>query len=230
MGNIVESVFAFTTDKFNRSLLTRPYTSKSKIIFPYDKRKKDYTLKEFQKYSPHPKLSIEKLNEMLDMLASTKNHDANMDCTTCLAFTLVIFVLLIITILPLFLILMNGKGFRDVGTWFLTLFGCFLLIALIAAICYRFDSLSEEKRMEKREKEVKRVLQAYNNKEFFAKNSRWSCGYGGSYLAFEDLGPAVEVVETVKRAPQVTQHKRAPKKRLRFVGMKRNLVKVIRRL
>lgn len=188
MGNIIETLFPFTTEKFTRSLLTRPYTSKSKIIFPYDKRSKDYSISEFRPYSPHPKLHSEKLNEILDQISHTRNHDANMDCTTCLVFSLFIFVLLVITIVPLFLIMMNGKGFDDVGTWILTLFGFFLLLGVVSAICYRFDLIREEKRMEIREIEIMEVLRDYNEREFGMKGARWSTGYGGSYLVFEDFG------------------------------------------
>lgn len=218
MGNIVESIFAFTTEKFNHALLTRPYTSKNKIIFPYDKRTKDYSISEFRKFSPHSKLPPQKLNEILDLLSRTRNHDANMDCTTCLVFSLVIFVLLVITVVPFFLIMMNGKAFEDIGTWFLMLFGFFLLLSLVACVCYRFDTTNEEKRMELRELETQQVLEAYNQKEFLAKNSKWSCGYGGSYLIFEDFGPG-----------DLGQEKSGEKMK-KVIGVKRSLVKIIRRL
>lgn len=190
MGNIIETVFAFNTPKFNQSLLTRPYSNRSKIILPYDKRKKDYSTSEFRLFSPHPKLPATRLNDILDELSSTKNHDANMDLTTCMAFSLVTFVILTIIFVPMFLIMMNGKGFNNIGIWILIIFTLFIALALMGAICHRFDINQEELRMMMREDEVKEVLDDLNSREFDAKGAKWSCGYGGSYLIFEDFGGA----------------------------------------
>jgi hypothetical protein len=75
-------------------------------------------------------------------------------------------------------------GMGEEMFWLVGVMLFFLLFAVFTFICYRFQSESEDKRMMRREEEIKDVLAEFNERIYHPRGCYWNCGYGGSYLTF----------------------------------------------
>lgn len=162
----------------------RPYTDHNKIVFPWDNVRKDFSSKEFSPARAAGLLTYRELDQVLNTLSTTPNWDANMDCMTCLMTILASMFCLSLCVVPILLVMLTSMGMGEELFWLIGMTLFLLLFAVFTFICYRQQSDSEDKRMMRREEEIKDILEEYNEKMFHPRGCYWDAGYGGSYLVY----------------------------------------------
>ena len=158
MNTICEGLCGFNTPRFKQAFQMRPYTDSNKIIFSWDKIKKDYDLREFSNKRGNGLLTYQEVDIIVNELSSISNWDTNMDSMTCLVIILSSFFCLTICVVPIFMIGMTSLGLTDEVMWLVAAVFSFVLFTLLVCFCYRYQCVSEDSRMMRRESEIKAIL------------------------------------------------------------------------